>query len=384
MEPGKEVALTLALAADKGHVARERAGVSLIAMERAFVTGASGFIGSAVVRELLADGVQVRVLMRAGADHAAIKGLAVEVITGDINDPRALARGLVGCDACFHVAGMNALWLRGKSDVKAMYDANEKGAELVVSTAMHAGCKQIVHTSSVVTVGKPRQSEKRQANEADFPELAEMAVHYARSKFLGEQRVIKLAAQGAPVVIVNPSAPMGPFDVKPTPTGRVVLDFLLGKMPGYMETGLNVIDVADCARGHILAAQKGKPGERYILGHINASIREIFETLAEITGLPAPRFKVPKSVALTAAFFSELKARITGKAPQVPLAGVRMALQPMFYDNTRALTELSLPTRSLRETLRRAAAWYVEHGYAKAPPNELGAWDSKPETASAK
>lgn len=342
-------------------------------MKKAFVTGASGFIGSAVVRELLDDGVEVRVLMRANADHRAIKGLSVEVVTGDVNDPKALGRGLVGCDACFHVAGMNQLYLR-RQEVKHIYDANEKGAELVTKTAALAGCSVIVHTSSVVTVGKPPRGETRLPHEQDFPRLDELAVHYARSKFLGEQRVLKLAQEGAPVVIVNPAAPMGPFDVKPTPTGRVVLDFLLRKMPGYMETGLNVIDVQDCARGHILAAHKGRKGERYILAHVNASILEIFETLAEITGLPAPRFKVPKTVALTAAFFSELKAKVTGKAPQVPLAGVRMALKPMFYDNSRALRELGMPTRSLRETLRRAAAWYIEHGYAPAPPKSPGSW----------
>jgi dihydroflavonol-4-reductase len=341
-------------------------------VKKAFVTGASGFIGSAVVRELLADGVEVRVLMRASADHAAIKGLKVEVITGDVNDPPALARGLVGCDACFHVAGVNALWLRGPVEVKAMYDANEKGAELVLKTAAFAGCGTIVHTSSVVTIARP--SEDRPGDERDFHKLEDLSVHYARSKFLGEERARKLANEGAPVVIVNPSAPMGPFDVKPTPTGRVVLDFLLRKMPGYMETGLNVIDVHDCARGHILAAQKGKPGERYILANENLSILEIFQKLAELTGLPAPGFKVPKWVALTAAFASEVKAKVLGKPPKVPLAGVRMALKPMFYSNARAVAELGLKTRPAIEALRRAAAWFVDHGYAQKPPKELGSW----------
>ncbi len=347
-------------------------------VKKAFVTGASGFIGSAVVRELLADGVEVRVLMRASADHAAIKGLNVEVITGDVNDPPALARGLVGCDTCFHVAGMNALWLRGPREVKDMYDANEKGAELVLKTAAMAGCTQIVHTSSVVTIAQP--AEDRPSDERDFHKLEDLSVHYARSKFLGEERARKLAKEGAPVVIVNPSAPMGPFDVKPTPTGQFVLDFLLRKMPGYMETGLNVIDVNDCARGHILAAQKGKAGERYILANENLSILEIFQKLAEITGLPAPRFKVPKWVALTASFASELKARVLGKPPKVPLAGVRMALKPMFYNNARAVNELGLQTRPASEALRRAAAWFIERGYAEKPPREFGSWMEIPAT----
>lgn len=344
-------------------------------MKTAFVTGASGFIGSAVVRELLRDGVHVRVLLRKGADRRTIQGHDVEVIEGDLLDIAALARGLVGADACFHVAGMNAISLR-RHQIRQIYDANDRGAGLVLRTAAEAGCKSIVHCSSVVAVGKPPRGEDRHAHEDDHPHEHELTVHYARSKFLGEQRARKLAQEGAPVVIVNPSAPMGPWDVKPTSTGRVVLDFMRGKMPGYMETGLNVIDVEDCARGHILAAQKGKPGERYILGHENLPILRIFQMLAEITGLPAPRFKVPKSVALATGFFSELKSKVTGRPPVVPLAGVRMALQPMFYDNRKALEHLGLPTRPIAETLRRAAAWFVEHGYVQAPPKVLGRPDA--------
>jgi dihydroflavonol-4-reductase len=340
-------------------------------MKRAFVTGASGFIGGAVVRELAADGVAVRVLMRKGADHKAIEGLDVEVIEGDVLDASALATGLVGCDACFHVAGMNQLSLRGH-EVRKMYEANERGAGLVLRTAAEAGCDKIVHTSTVAIL---RSTNGRHSNENDHAPEHELTVHYQRSKYLGELKARKLADEGAPVVIVYPSAPMGPFDVKPTPTGRVVLDFLLRRMPGYMETGLNVIDVQDCARGHILAAQKGKPGGRYILSHENMKILEIFTALADLSGIPAPRFKVPKFVGLLTAAASELKGRFTGRAAAIPLAGVRMALKPMFYDNARAVSELGLPTRPARETLRRAAAWFVAHGYAPAPPKELGHWE---------
>ena len=342
-------------------------------MKTAFVTGASGFIGSAVVRELLRDGVRVRVLMRRGSDRRTIYALDVEVIEGDLHDIAALSKGLVGADACFHVAGMNNISLRGRDEIKAIYEANDRGAGIVLRTAAEAGCTAIVHCSSVVAVGRPPKGEDRHANETDLAHEHELSVHYARSKLMGELRAKKLADEGAPVVIVNPSAPMGPWDVKPTSTGRVVLDFMRGKMPGYMETGLNVIDVDDCARGHILAAQKGKPGERYILGHENLPILKIFQLLSEITGLPAPGFKVPKAVALATGFFSELKSKITGKPPVVPLAGVRMALQPMWYDNAKAIEQLGLPTRPIEETLRRAAAWFVEHGYVDAPPKELGA-----------
>lgn len=341
-------------------------------MKRAFVTGASGFIGSAVVRELLADGVAVRVLMRRDADRKAIAGLDVETIDGDLLDASALAQGLHGCDACFHVAGMNKLYLRGKADIKRMYDANERGAHMVLRTAAESGCERIVHTSTVAILKQPPQ---RHAQEEDLASEGELVVHYQRSKFLGEQKALKLAAQGAPVVIASPSAPMGPFDVKPTPTGRVVLDFLRRKMPGYMETGLNVIDVQDCARGHLLAAHKGKPGQRYVLAHANLSILEIFNALAELTGIPAPSFRVPRFVGLLTGFFSELKAKATGRDANVPLAGVRMALKPMFYDNSRALRELGMPTRDVKETLRRAAAWFVEHGYVERPPKDLGRWN---------
>lgn len=342
-------------------------------MQKAFVTGASGFIGNAVARELLRDGVAVRVLMRHGADRSAIQGLDVEVIEGDVLDTAALARGLVGCDTCFHVAGMTKISLRGGADIRRMYDANERGAAMVLRVAAEAGCTRIVHTSTIAVLA-PRK-DGTPSNEDDLATLESLSIHYQRSKLLGEQKALEMAAKGAPVVIASPTAPMGPFDVKPTPTGRVVLDFLRGKMPGYMETGLNVIDVQDCARGHLLAAKLGKPGRRYILGHQNLQIREIFELLAGLTGLPAPRFKVPKAVALMAAFGSELKSRLTGKPPVIPLAGVRMAMKPMWYDNSRALSELGLQTRPVSETLRRAASWFVAHNHAKAPPTDLGSWE---------
>lgn len=340
----------------------------LPAVKTAFVTGASGFIGSAVVRELLRDGVAVRVLMRRGNNRRTIEGLDVEVIEGDLLDASALAQGLVGADACFHVAGVNALWLRGRRDIKNIYDANERGASMVIRTAAEAGCEAIVHCSSAVTVRRP--SEDRHAHEDDlYGHEDELTVHYARSKYLGEKKAMALAAKGAPVTVVNPSTPMGPWDVKPTPTGRLVVDFLKGRMPAYMETGLNVIDVDDCARGHILAAQKGGHGERYILGHENLQIAEIFRILSELSGVPRPRFRVPRSAGLMAGFFSELKAKATGRPPGIPLAGVRMALNPMFYDNRKAREELGLPTRPVAETLRRAAAWFIEHGYVECPPS---------------
>lgn len=349
-------------------------------MKKAFVTGASGFIGGAVVRELVADGVAVRVLLRHGASRRPIEGLDVEVIEGDVLNAARLADGLAGCDACFHVAGMNQLYLRGAGDIRRMYEANERGAAMVLRTAASAGCTSIVHTSTVAIL---KHAQARPATEDDLAALDALPVHYQRSKFLGEQKALEIAAEGAPVVIASPSAPMGPFDVKPTPTGRVVLDFLRRKMPGYMETGLNVIDVQDCARGHILAAQKGKPGRRYILGHANLGLLEIFRALSDLSGIAAPSFRVPRWVGLMTGFLSELKAKATGRDARVPLAGVRMALRPMFYDNSRAVSELGMPTRPVAETLRRAAAWFVEHGYVEKPPKDLGRWN-EPQPAPAK
>lgn len=341
-------------------------------MKKAFVTGASGFVGSALVRELLDDGVEVRVLMRPGSNRRTMDGLDVEVIEGDLLDTGAIASGVVGADACFQVAGAHSLWTPGRRQIKSMYDANERGAGMVLRTAAEAGCESIVHCSSVVAVGRPRD---RAANEDDHADINDLTVHYARSKYLGERKALELADGGAPITVVNLGATMGPWDVNPTPTGRLVLDFLKRKIPGYMKSGLNVIDVQDCARGHILAAQKGKRGERYILGNENVSILEILTMLSEISGIKEPGFKVPKFVCLMTGFFSELKARTTGKPPNVPLAGVRLAMQPMIFDNAKAKRELGLPTRPVKETLRRAASWFIENDYAPPPPKEIKRWD---------
>lgn len=331
------------------------------AMKKAFVTGATGFVGSALVRELLADGVEVRVLARKGSDRTAMDGLDVEVIEGGVMDAGALAQGLVGCDACFHVAAMYKLYLRGRGDIHRIYETNDRGAGLVLRTAAEAGCERIVHTSTAAIL---RHVADRPSNEDDMADENELSVHYQRSKLLGEQRAQKLADDGAPIVIVNPSAPVGPGDRKPTPTGGLLVDCLRRKLPGYMESGLNLIDVQDCARGHILAAQIGKPGRRYILGGENLTLKQIFALLEEVTSIPAPRRRLPKALALLVAAGSELKARFTGKDARLPIAAVRMALKPLYFDNTRAKEKLGLQTRPTKEALQRATQWFTEHGYA--------------------
>jgi dihydroflavonol-4-reductase len=324
-------------------------------MRKAFVTGATGFIGGALVQELLADGVETRVLVRKGADREAIDGLDVEIIEGDLLDAGALARGLVGCDACFHVAGMFKLYLRGRGDIHRIYETNDRGAGLVLRTAAQAGCDRIVHTSTASIL---RPVKGRPSNEDDLADESELNVHYQRSKRLGEQRALELAEKGAPIVIVSPSGPVGPGDRKPTPTGGMIRGFLRRKLPAYTDSGLNLIDVQDCARGHILAAQKGKPGRRYILGGENLKLAEIFALLEEISGVPAPRHKVPRMMALLIAAGSEFKARFTGRDAIIPLAAARMLINPLYFDNARAVAELGLSPRPIRKSLERAVEWF--------------------------
>lgn len=325
-------------------------------MKKAFVTGATGFVGGALVQELVADGVETRVLVRKGASRDAIAGLDVEVIEGDLLDAGALAGGLVGCDACFHVAGMFKLYLRGRGDIHRIYETNDRGAGLVLRTAAEAGCERIVHTSTAAIL---RHVADRPSNEDDIADESELSVHYQRSKWLGEQRALELAEKGAPIVIVSPSAPVGPGDRKPTPTGGMIRDFLRRKLPAYTDSGMNLIDVQDCARGHILAAQKGKPGRRYILGGENLKLAEIFAALEELSGVPAPRRKVPRMMALLIAAGSELKARFTGKEAVIPLAAARMLIEPLYFDNARAVAEIGLSPRPIREALQRAVEWFV-------------------------
>lgn len=338
------------------------------AMIKCFVTGASGFIGSNLVHELTARGVRVKALVRPASDLRGLAGADCEYVRGDISNPAWLAAAMRGCDWCFHVAASYHLWLR---DYVPMYAANVEGTRHVITAAAQAGCARIVYTSTVGCIGLPEEANgKTPATDESAPVLeAEMCNHYKRSKWLAEQAALALAAKGLPVVIVNPSAPVGPRDVKPTPTGRIILDFLNRRLPAYMDTGLNWCHVTDVAVGHILAAQNGRPGERYILGHAegNWSMRETLGVLAEITGLAAPGFCVPYGLALGAAHLSEAVARVTGQAPKVPLSGVRMARHKMFFNPAKAIRELGLPQTPPRQAMLDAVEWFNRHGYVKRP-----------------
>jgi dihydroflavonol-4-reductase len=333
---------------------------------KCFVTGASGFIGANLVHELLARGHEVRVLIRPGSDLRGIGQANYEVFDGDLSSTDRLQQGLQGCDWCFHVAASYHLWLK---NYEPMYEANVEGTRNILSAARRAGCSRIVYTSTVGCIGLPKadpQGNVVPTDETTPVSEGQMSNHYKLSKWRAEQVALEFAKAGLPVVIVNPSAPVGPRDVKPTPTGKVIVDFLNRAMPAYLETGLNWVHVRDVAQGHILAAEKGKVGERYILGNRegNWTMQQAFRVLEKISGVPAPRFRIPYQVALTAAYADETFSHFTGKPPKAPLAGVRMARYKMFFNPAKAIRELGLPQTPPEEALAEAVRWFREHGYA--------------------
>ena len=323
------------------------------------VTGASGFVGSHVVRRLVGLGQRVRVLVRRQSVLTALQGLPVEVVTGDVRDAESVRRAVDGCRFVYHVAADYRLWARQSRE---LYETNVTGTIQVLTAAWRAGAERIVYTSTVGALGVPVNG--RPATEETPATLEMMIGHYKRSKFLAEQEALGLARKGCPVVIVNPSTPVGPWDMKPTPTGQMIVDFLRGRMPGYVDTGLNLVDVEDVAEGHRLAMSKGRLGERYILGSRNMTLREILEILARLGGRPMPRLKIPWVVAFGAACVSTGVAWVTGGTPAIPFEGVRMARKKMFFDAGKAVRELGLPQRPVEEALEKAVRWFRDHRYA--------------------
>lgn len=331
-----------------------------------FVTGASGFIGANLVHELVARGHRVKALLRPGADLRGLRGAEFEPVPGDLSDAAKLAAALRGCDWCFHVAASYHLWL---PDYGPMYAANVEGTRQVIEAAAVAGCARLIYTSTVGCIGLPPAGQRLVAPSDETTPVSErqMSNHYKRSKWQAEQVALHLARQGLPVVIVNPSTPVGPRDVKPTPTGKIIVDFLNRDMPAYLETGLNWVHVRDVAVGHILAAEKGRVGERYILGHAqgNWTLKEAFAVLQAVAGVPAPKFRVPYLVALAAAHVNEALSRFTGKPPKAPLAGVRMARYRMFFNPAKAIRELGLPQTPPKAALADAVEWFRQQGYVR-------------------
>ena len=326
------------------------------------VTGASGFVGANLVRALLGDGRRVRVLVRRTSNRAALIGCPVDVVPGDVLDAESLSAAVAGCALVFHAAADYRLWA---PDPAALYRCNVEGTRNVLAACERAGVERVVYTSSVGTLGT--SADGSPATEETPVSFRDMVGAYKRSKFMAERVADEYAARGLPVVIVNPSNPIGPWEVRPTPTGQMVVDFLRGRMFGTLDTGLNLVHVADVARGHILAAQKGRVGEKYILGNRNCSLTEFFRLLASVTGVAAPRFRVPYRFIWLVALASEGCARATGRPPRVPLTGVRMARRRMYFSAEKAVRELGLPQTPVEHALRDAVEWFVANGHAPRP-----------------
>lgn len=323
------------------------------------VTGANGFVGSAVTQKLLDAGHTVRVLVRPGSDRRNIAQLPVEIFEGDLRVPSTLGPAVHGCNNLFHVAADYRLWI---PDPENMYAINVSGTKNLLHAAAEAGVEHIVYTSSVATLGY--NPDGTPADENTPSSLADMIGHYKRSKYLAEETVQELIGQlKLPVVIVNPSTPIGPRDIKPTPTGRIVLDTVRGQMPAYIDTGLNIVHVDDVAHGHILAMQRGRIGERYILGGENLSLLTILQTIDELNGKPARRFRLPYQMVLPVAWVMERVAAITGIEPRATVDSVRMAKKLMFFSSDKAMRELGYRYRPAREALADAITWFRLHGY---------------------
>ncbi|MBI3456261.1 MAG: NAD-dependent epimerase/dehydratase family protein [Candidatus Rokubacteria bacterium] len=326
------------------------------------VTGATGFIGANLVRELVVDGAKVRVLVRPTSDQRALRDVPAEVAVGDLLEPASLPPALAGVRVLYHVAADYRLWA---PDPAVLYRVNVDGTRALLAAAEAAGVSRVVYTSSVGTLGLP--TDGTPGTETTPVSFEDMVGDYKRSKFLAEREAEAAAARGVPVVIVNPSAPVGPWDWKPTPTGKMLVDYLRGRMFAYLETGLNLVHVRDVVRGHILAAELGRVGERYILGHAagNLGLREIFARLEPYTRIPAPRWRLPHAAALAMATVFEGISRVTRREPLASRTAVRMAAKRMFFDPAKAIRELGLPQTPVDEALRDAVDWFWAHGYAR-------------------
>lgn len=326
---------------------------------RALLTGGTGFIGAHVARVLVGDRRRVRCLVRRGSRLDNLEGLPVELAEGDLGDPGSLRAAVEGCEMVFHCAADYRLWA---PEPREIYHTNVQGTRNLLRACAEAGVGRAVHTSSVGALGT--RDDGRPADEETPASLADMVGHYKRSKFLAERVAEAWAGRGLEVVIVNPSTPVGELDIKPTPTGRVIVDFLNGRIPAYVDTGLNLVDVRDVAEGHLLAAERGRPGERYILGGRNLTLRELLLMLSRLTALPAPRLRLPHAVPALAAAVESAWARRRGRAPRLAPEAVRMARKRMFFDPSKAVRELGLPRSPLEGALERAVAWFRRRGYA--------------------
>ena len=335
---------------------------------KVLVTGATGFVGHHVAKALAAEGAALRVLTRKSSNLANLEGIPAETVVGDLSDPASLKSSLAGIDAVVHVAADYRLWI---PDPAAMYKANVDGTRELLRMAREARVKRVVYTSSVATMHFFTNGIV--SNEDTPVSLGDMVGHYKRSKFLAEQEAIKAAQADQQVIILNPTSPIGSNDRKPTPTGRIVLDFLNGKFPAYMDTGLNLVDVSEVARAHVLALTKGTPGRRYILGGENLILKQILDKMSAITGIPSPTVKIPFAIAATYAFFEELiTGRIRGKEPRATLEEVRMGRKKMYASSARAQQELGFRILPVYPAMREAIDWFRANGYAPANASQAG------------
>jgi dihydroflavonol-4-reductase len=326
----------------------------------AFLTGATGFLGSHIARVLAEHGADLRLLVRSSSNTKNIQDLNADLISGDLRDPASLEKGIAGCDVVFHVAADYRLWVR---DPNEMYRSNVDGTRALLQAAHKNRVRRVVYTSSVATMGFT--SNGRPADENSPVTLENMIGPYKRSKFMAEQVAIEAAHGGVDVVIVNPSTPVGERDIKPTPTGRIVLDFLKKKFPAYVDTGLNLVDATECARGHIAALEKGRAGQRYILGGENLTLKQILDRLAAITGLPSPTIRVPYVLALATGVVDEVvTGRIRGLEPRATIDAVRMGRKKMFVSSAKAERELGWRCVPVDDALQRAVDWFRDNGYA--------------------
>ena len=328
---------------------------------KVMVTGATGFIGANLVRALLEQGYQVKALVRKESTRKNIEGSDIEVVFGDLRDMTSLGMALNGCEVLFHVAASYTFW---SPDPKDIYETNVKGTENILAAAIAEGIKRVVYTSTESTIGIAKNGSLGTEEKETDP--GALAGHYKKSKYMAEKLALEMCHDGLPLVIVNPTMPVGPLDIKPTPTGQIIVDFLNRKMPAYVNTGLNVVDVEDVARGHILALEKGRIGERYILGNKNLTLKEIFAILENISGIKAPQLRIPICFALGIAHADELiEGMVLRRHPRIPVAGVKTARKFRHFDCSKSIRELGLPQTPVEEALEKSVRWFKQNGYVR-------------------
>ncbi len=325
---------------------------------KVLLTGGTGFVGGNVARALQAAGHDVRALARTGSSTLTLRDTGIETLPGDVRDRDSVAKAIDGCQGLVHCAALYSFW---EPDPNLLYETNVTGTRTVLEEAMKAGVARCVYTSTVSTVRIPKGGV---GTEENTPSQKELVGHYKRSKFLAEREALDLASKGLPVVVVNPTTPVGPWDVKPTPTGRIVLDFVRGRIPAYIETGMNLVDVEDVAVGHVLALEKGRPGERYLLGNRNLTLRQVFGLLEEVSGKKGPKIGVPPWLAMGAGYIDEfVEGKLLRRKPWIPLEGLKVSRKPMYVSCEKAIKELGMPQSSLEGALEKAIRWFRDYGY---------------------